>query len=382
MGRMLGPVNYGVLASIISLAYILNIPMGMLNLVIVKFVSSFKGKRGLGTVAVLFKKITKIIFPLSLLFFLFFLIISPLILSFLHLKSVSPLIIIGLVFLISTFCTLNRSVLQGLLHFGYLTTSGILEVVLKVGVAVLLVIIGFSVNGALLAILIGGVVAYFFTLYPLCRLSPGGKEKILNGREMIAFALPVFFSILAFTSLFTTDIVLARHFLSAQEAGFYSALATLGKIIFFASSPIIMVMFPMISERQTNGRDFRDLLFQSSGLVFLICLAITFIFALAPSLMVKILYGRHYLIASPYLIFFAIFISLYTFSYLLTNFYLSIKKVKVVILTVIASLAQIVFISFFHQSLLQIVMGSIFVLALLFVGLLVYYPFSEKKEKK
>jgi O-antigen/teichoic acid export membrane protein len=40
MGRMLGPVDYGILASLISLAYLLSVPTATLNLVIVKFVSA------------------------------------------------------------------------------------------------------------------------------------------------------------------------------------------------------------------------------------------------------------------------------------------------------------------------------------------------------
>ena len=45
LGRMLGPADYGTLASRISLTYLLGIPSAALNLVIVKFISSFRGKK-------------------------------------------------------------------------------------------------------------------------------------------------------------------------------------------------------------------------------------------------------------------------------------------------------------------------------------------------
>jgi len=190
--------------------------------------------------------------------------------------------------------------------------------------------------------------------------------------------LPVFFSILAFTSLYTTDIVLARHFLPAQEAGFYAALATLGKIIFFASSPIVMVMFPMISEKHANGKKYTNLLSLSLGLVFLVCLGVSGVYFLFPKLMINILYGSQYLSASASLWLFAIFLSLYSFSYLLTNFYLSIKKVRIVSLPMTAALLQIILISLFHQNLRQTISMSVLTTALLLFSLLLYSLKSEE----
>ncbi|PJE68969.1 hypothetical protein COU96_02290, partial [Candidatus Shapirobacteria bacterium CG10_big_fil_rev_8_21_14_0_10_38_14] len=107
-------------------------------------------------------------------------------------------------------------------------------------------------------------------------------------------------------------------------------------------------------------------------LVFLITLGIGLIYFLFPELMVNILYGAEYLPAASYLVFFAIFLGLYSFSFLFTNFFLSIRKTKIVILPVLAAIAQIVLISIFHQDLIQIIRVSIGVLFLLFVSLLFY----------
>jgi len=210
------------------------------------------------------------------------------------------------------------------------------------------------------------------------------KEKTVDSREITKYAIPVFFSTLAFTSLYTADVVLARHFLSAQEAGFYAALATLGKIVFFASSPIITVMFPMISERHASGKQYLGFLNLSFGLVILGCLGVTSVYFFFPELMIKTLFGSQYLPASPYLFLFAIFISLYTFSSLLVNFYLSIKRTRIVILPMMAALFQAVAIFAFHQNLSQIVLVSVVVLGLLFISLLIYlvYFFLDHAKTK
>jgi len=235
-----------------------------------------------------------------------------------------------------------------------------------------LVILGFKVNGALGGILMGGVVGLLFTFFPLRFLWSQKQKRELKTEEMFNFALPVFFSTLAFTSLYTTDVILVRHFLPGATSGLYAALSTLGKIIFFISGPIISVMFPLVSERHASGSNYRHLLWASLSLVTLVCFLSTSVYFLFPSFMINVLYGKQYLPAVPYLGLFGIFLSFYSLSFLLTNFFLSIGKTKTVIFPLIAGLLQIIFIFFFHQNLWQVIFISISLLALLFLGLLLF----------
>jgi len=383
MGRMLGPADYGILASLISISYLLGIPMSAFVLVIVKYVSAFRGRRKLATVNYFYRWINRKAFIFGLTGFLIFLIFSSWIASFLHLESSLLLITIGLASFIGIFSSISLATLQGFLRFGWQTIAGIISVVVKLILAILLVYLSYRVFGAILAILAGVIIGYVLALFYVKKVIGKKEERQgFSGKEVVSYAIPVFFSTLAFTSLYTTDIILVRHFLPAQEAGFYAALATLGKIIFFASGPIIMVMFPMVSEKHANGKKYINLLNLSFGLVLVVCLGVSVIYFLFPKLMVNILYGRRYLVAAPYLWLFAIFLSLYSLSSLLVNFYLSVKKAKVVILPVTAAVVQIILISLLHQNLSQVVWVSITTLGLLLIGLLVYYLFNDVRDKK
>lgn len=381
MGRMLGPIDYGVLASLISLFYLLSIPMTAFSLVVVRYVSALKSKRE--KVNYFVRLINKKTLIISLVGLLIFFTISPWISSFLHLESMTSLIIIGFITFTGIFTSINLATLQGFLRFGWYTLSNIVGSFIKLMLAVILVYLGYKVFGAVLALLIGVISSYVLTRFYVQKVI-GEKEarEGFNGRDIVAYFLPVFFSILAFTSLYTTDVVLVRHFLSAQEAGFYAALANLGKIIYFASSPIIMVMFPMVSERHANGKKYANLLSLSFVLALLVCLGISGIYFLFPKLMVVILYGNQYIAAAPNLFIFAIFLTLYSLSYLLVNFYLSIKKVKIVVLPIIAATLQIILIFFLHQNLTQVIWVSITVLSLLLIILLIYYLLGYGEIKK
>ena len=383
MGRMLGPVDYGVLASLISLTYLFGIPIGTLSLVTVKYVSALRGEKKFETISYLYSWLNKKLVIFGLVGFLLLVITSPLIASFLHFDSILPLLLLIASSLIAVYLSVNTATIQGFLRFGWMSVLGIIQAILKVGIAVLLVFIGLKVLGAVTSILFGSLVGLVLTRLLVRRLlSKKEKKEKIDIQEISKYAIPVFFSSLAFTSLYTSDIVLARHFLSAQEAGFYAALAVLGKIIFFASGPIIMVMFPMVSERHANGKKYANLFKLSFGLVLFICLGVSVVYFLFPGLMVKILFGSQYLPAAPYLVLFAIFLSLYSLASLLVNFYLSIKKVKIVILPVIAAVVQIILIVIFHQNLSQIIWVSISVLFLLLVSLLIYYLYSYGESKK
>jgi O-antigen/teichoic acid export membrane protein len=370
-GRMLGPVNYGLLASLISLTYWFAIPMSALSLVVTKYISALKGRGELGAAAYFYSWLNKKLIGFILVAFFLMIAASSRLASFIHIESSSLIWLVFVYSLVGVYLTVNSATLQGLLRFNLMAALSLIQVFLKLGLAVFLIFLGWEVLGAVLSFLIGVIGACLLAAFFVLRLLPKKKKaKKIDVRELIKYAVPVLFSTMAFTSLYTTDIVLVRHFLPAQEAGFYAALALLGKIIFFASGPIIMVMFPMVSERHANGRGYSNLFKLSFGLVFLICLGISGIYFLFPKLMVRMLYGSQYLPAAPYLFLFAIFLSFYSLAFLLVNFHLSVKKIKVVLLPLAAAVSQIILIFFFHQSLLQVITVSMVLLGLLFLALL------------
>ena len=380
MGRMLGPVDYGVLSALISLVYLLSIPAATLNLVLVKFICGFKGEENQAAIASFFRTSFKKVLPFSLVFLLILLFFVPFLASFLHLPSFLPLILILLAFFISIFLIFNRAFLQGLLRFGWFSSVGILEIFVKLTIAFLLVFWGFKVNGAVLGFLLGITASYLFTFIPLRLLFLKEVQKVkIKIKGIFGFALPVFFSTLAFTSLYSIDVVLARHFLPGPQAGFYGALSVLGKTIFFITSPVITVVFPLAAQSYAAGQKYRHLLWMSIFLVGGLCLILNFLYFLFPVFIIKMLYGGQYLPVAPYLGFFGIFLSLYSLSFLMVNFFLSLGKTKIVFLPVAAGFLQIVFIFFFHQNIFQIILISMILTTCLFLGLLLYFFQSEKK---
>ena len=343
MGRMLGPADYGLLSSLISINYLLTVPINALNLVVVKYVSELRGKKNLSRVLNFYWWLNKRLMVFVVLALGLTVVLSGPVADFLHLESRWNYYFIVASGLLGIYFTLNLSILQGFLKFGLMITGNVFQSLLKVSLAVLLVAIGWQVKGAVLSFTFSTLIGFIFAFWLAQRIlgSYPRKNTLIDSGEIFKYGLPAFISILAFTSLYTTDVFLARHFLSPAQAGLYAALATLGKVIYFAINPVIMAMFPMVSERHARGYAYGGLMLLASGLVFLICLGVGGLYIFLPKLMIGLLYGQDYFQASPYLWLVAVFLTFYSFAYLLVNFFLSIRRVGVAVYPLAAAVFRL-----------------------------------------
>lgn len=373
MGRMLGPTQYGVLESIISFSYLLSVPLLTFNLIVVKYVSSYKGKKDYTSIASFYSYIRKRFLKEGIIFCLVLILLSPLITSFLHLTSPVYSILLVVFLFVGLFAGLNRGMLQGLSKFSKLAVINAIEATVKLGLAVLLVYLGFNVQGGLVGIIIATIGVYFIANFFIRETRVSKPKPFLDKHLVGKYFILVFFTMLSLTSLFTTDVLLARHFLVGELAGYYAALSVLGKVVFFAVSPICLVMFPFISEIHSRGEKYWRILLISLVLTALGAAFITLIYYLFPSTIVMLLFGNKYIAIAGYIGLFGVFISLYSVCYLLANFYLSIHKVVPAYFVGCAAILQILGIIIFHQDILQIIYVDLAVTFLLLISLLLYY---------
>lgn len=382
MGRMLPPSDYGALEAIVSLTYILAIPLVALNLMVVRKVASLRGSGREEEISPFYQVITR-----NLLFwgaFLGFLLIlsGGFLKNFLHLSSVLPIFIIIFQSFLGIFQIVNSSFVNAFLKFFQFSVIGVVQAVSKLLLAIWLVGRGWSILGGSYSYLGGTILAWGVSIYYLKGiLRKSGKITKVNFPGLFREILPFTILSFAFTCLYTNDVILARHFLPSREAGFYAALAVLGKIIPSACGPVILAMFPMISSRRAARGTYRRLFLLSLVLVFVVCLGIGLVYLFFPGLMVGILFGPAYLEAAKDLKIFSLFLGFYSLSALVANFFLSIGKNKTVIIPLVACLVQAVSILFFHQNLRQIAWISALICGGLFVMLMIRYFRQDTEEK-
>ncbi len=377
-GRALGPVGYGILASLISVSVILSIPMSTINMVIVKLASNLKADKNYGELHFLLRYLIKRLSLIGLAVFLILCIISPKLANFLQIPSLKLILILNFILFLAFLMPATRGIIQGLQLFKSLTWNLLIEAIIKTSLGAILVLTSLKVYGALGAIAVASLIAFIVSFLPLRFLFLHHQQNKIKDYKIISYTLPVFLTLFCFTTLYNIDIVMVKHFLPAKEAGLYSALSKLSQIIFFATGTIAAVMFPMVSEKHKKGESHHHLLWQSLKIVGAISGIGVIFYFLFPHLIIRMLFGSSYLAISPLLGFAAAGMFFLSLNNILINYYLSIHKFKFIYILVAASILEILLILIRHHSIKQIVFNLLFSLTGLFGGLLIFY-FKEKK---
>ncbi|MBU1327483.1 oligosaccharide flippase family protein [Patescibacteria group bacterium] len=379
MGRILGPGGYGELSSLLSIVYIFSVPLTVGQIVLVKAVSELKAREETGQVKTLFWKLTKACTITCLIALPFVIMASPIVVAFLHIQSPSLFVLAYILFVFSLLTMLIASLLQGYQKFVWFSMLGAGIIVLKLIFSIPAASSG--VFGVMLATTVSAAIMYVVYFYPIrFVLKATFTPMTITRREAYAYAVPTLLAILGSTSLFSTDIILVRHFFEPIQAGLYAALAVLGKVIFYASSAVGLVFFPVLAERCAKRQKTRKLSAFGVIIVCMISFGIIVIYFMVPKIVVSLLFGRAYIDAAELLGPFGIFLSLFSVGNLLMTINLALGNTGVWVATLGCAVLQILGISLFHESIAAVLWVDIIVGLLFVTGAGGYYLWCFKKE--
>ena len=226
MARLLTIIEYGILATLFSIIYILSIFTESIQTILTKYSAGVLEE---GKLKNLFLKSIKKTISLSTLFFIAYAIISILLSKILKIPYF-VLIAIGLFVFIAFTIAVSRGIMQGKKMFASLGFNMVLESTVKLILAVLLVLAGWKIYGAIVGILIGGATALIISLFPLRKILRE-KEGKADTDRIYNYAGPVFFITLIIVIFYSIDIIIARIFLSEELVGYYAIASILAKAI-------------------------------------------------------------------------------------------------------------------------------------------------------
>ena len=364
IGRILGPVQYGELGALLSIFYILNVPSGVIQTGLVKYFSVLKARNDKPAAKALFVRSLKTLVIGGSVCFIILLPFFPFFADFLQITNIWNLIILYGVFFSYLFIVPALSYLTGFQLFSKSVVVTNISSVLRIVFGAVAAF--FGVIWALFANVVSNfatAILMFVTLKDLLR----EKHTILNisAKRVVSFGMPMVIALLAGTSLYSTDVVLVKHFFDAHSAGIYTSLSVLGKIIFFASFAITSVLFPTIAEKKAKGSGYRRELWFAVGSVAGISTVVTAGYFLFPTLVVHLLFGSAYDEGIAYIGWFGMFLSFVSLSTLFIQSYLAAGRTVVSYIAACAALSQIVLIWMFHASIMQVIMINIVVTAAL-----------------
>jgi O-antigen/teichoic acid export membrane protein len=87
------------------------------------------------------------------------------------------------------------------------------------------------------------------------------------------------------------DIIAAKHRFTNHMASSYSATAVAAKVLIWVAMGAGFYLVPEVSRRRAEGKDTRPILFQALGIVAVCAVPVLLIFALEPTLLLRIAFG-------------------------------------------------------------------------------------------
>lgn len=390
VARILDKDQLGAFASLFSILSILIIIGGGLSLVIIKFSAILYAKKDYPALASFIRLLFYYLGILSLGLIIIFGLVSPFIYEFLKLESFGPLVILALAIALALIGAIGGSVLRGIQHFTQSSTSSLFGAIIKI-LALIVFTLPFwpmsAVTGAMLSVPISAIMMIsldlFFLRGILAQYNPKLKQlPHFKWKDILVYSIPATIAVLGITMLNSVDVILARNYLSPEASGDYAALATLGKIIFFATSAIPMAMFPIVSARHAANEPHRKMLFASLGSVAIMSLVAFGFYQFFPELIIKLI-GEKFLTIAPFLGQFALIMGMYSLVNVVVNYYLSIQKYTLSVLPLLASLALIAMLAYKPTSIEQIINTVFWNMTGLFVITIImgfYQSWSKKKQ--
>lgn len=187
---------------------------------------------------------------------------------------------------------------------------------------------------------------------------------------------------IALTSIFSSDVLLVRHFFSGFQSGIYSAASVLGKMIFFGAISILLVIFPYFVKFKKNIKKLKYFFWLSFLFLTVVSLLGVILFSLFPEVAIGLIYGKEYLVAREILSRYSLFVAVLVLFNLLIQFLLALGKKEAGWLSSVIAVLQIVAVFFRHSTLSAVIENSVIVVFIGFVlGLyLVLKVINEKPQ--
>ena len=185
---------------------------------------------------------------------------SPLWSDLFHTGSAWPFVIlaVGMPFYLK--CAVGRGVLQGRLRFAPMAATYLVEMGVRLGLGTSLVLLGLGVDGATAALSLS-LIAAWGTVALVSRHRAGraasGVADMSGVRTYAAFVSVLLIGQIVINN---GDVLISKIFLAPYDAGLFSAVALVGRGVFFLSWSVAIVVFPVVAQRHAKGQAGRHIL--------------------------------------------------------------------------------------------------------------------------
>jgi O-antigen/teichoic acid export membrane protein len=231
--------------------------------------------------------------------------------------------------------------------------------------------------GVIAGISVASAFTYFVALRMLrskLRISPA-LPWLRPAAAYLSIVVP---SALCLAMLLSADVVLVKHYFSTQSAGEYSAVAAIGRAIFWGASGVAVVLFPKVVSRVVQGHGASQLVTASLAIVTIGGVAGVGILWLASRWILVAFAGPAYAAAAALLPWYGMGMILLGGVAVLIAAHQSTGKAGFLAVLIPLSVLETILLIAFHQTLTQVVQMVDLSMALVLCGLGALYVAQQR----
>ena len=173
-----------------------------------------------------------------------------------------------------------------------------------------------------------------------------------------------------------------KHYFDDKQAGLYSSLALIGRVVYFVAWMFVMLLMPTVIQKQKDGEPTAPVLFKYVFFIGTLSAFIVAVCYLLPNLIITLMFGDAYLSIAPLLWKYALATSLFAVSNIFAYYFLSLNQYSPVILSGLLGFSQVALIMLYHGGLETVVHMQIIAMVILLVAQLLFFIIKNKTETK
>ena len=221
--------------------------------------------------------------------------------GFFHFSSWLPFVALAPTVLISVSNVFRRAYLRGVLNFKAGALADILTAFCRLTAAAVLVWLGWRSFGAMIGIVLSMIAGWIFIF---SRSRHGfnyvrGTRLRLDDRmrKELKYGLLILVVSVITTAFTMADVLIVKHYFQPTEAGLYSGVATIARIVVYVTGSVTAVLAPSVKMRGAHDENLA-LLRKALALVLLLGGPTSIFFSLVPAFTLKLLIGTRYAAAA------------------------------------------------------------------------------------
>ena len=369
LARLMSPEDYGSLVTLTSVSFLLTVVMRTIQAWVIKAITANRDAYAeyLRSVFVVSMRILVLLGVISMVGSWF---LSSWLADFIHLRTVTPVIMLSFYVFSSFLVPVPRGILLGLDRFYGASLTAVLEPVARLVAGVALVTWGLGVTGAVTAYTIGNLTALLIGLILIRSiLTRPRHEALLDARSdgLDRYAVLVLIINACLMILMSVDQIAVRHFFSGQVAGNYAVAFLIGRVLSMSAVALGWVVFARSATLAPDHPSHARVLAKALALTGIISIVVVGGCLLAPDLAVRVMGGAKFNIADDYVGRVVIEMTLFAFINVQAYYHISLKRTEVIWPLCLSVGLVITLLARYHASAQQVLMILISVMS----GLLV-----------